>query len=190
MITKEKSKGNIPIDKELLNKYKNVEEIFDNADRFFENDKCILKLNSSNDILNLDFKNLKVEYLKRLAYKIFNECHDKNTFINNGNNISVTKKGIYESVQKIYNNKYQRELVKENFIIFANLGSIIETALLVNQALERKKRNGIIYWNYYINRLYIDNEEYLINFDVRTLDCNQNQYRIQRIVLKKKKQVA
>lgn len=38
---KRKSKGNIPIDKELLNKYKNVEEIFDNADRFFENNKCI-----------------------------------------------------------------------------------------------------------------------------------------------------
>ena len=70
MITKEKSKGNIPIDKELLNKYKNVEEIFDNADRFFENNKCILKLNSLNDILNLDFKNLNKQYWRSKHDKI------------------------------------------------------------------------------------------------------------------------
>lgn len=190
MITKEKNKGNIPINKELLNKYKSVEEIFDNAAVLFENNNSILKLKSMKDISSLDFKNIKVEELKYLAYKIFNKYHNTNIFLNNGNNISVTKNGIYESVQKIYNNKYQRELIKQNFIIFANLGNIIETALLVSQALERKNREGIIYWNYYINKLYIDGEEYLICFDVRTLDSKQNQYRIQRILLKKKKQVA
>lgn len=54
--------------------------------------------------------------------------------------------------------------------------------------MKEKNRIGILYWNYYLDNLYINNRLFIIEFEVRTLDNGQNQYRIQRIEISKKKQ--
>lgn len=53
MITKEKNKGNIPIDKKLLNRYKTARAIFDDVKNVLNCNKEIRIYNTA-DIENLD----------------------------------------------------------------------------------------------------------------------------------------
>lgn len=187
MITKEKNKGNIPLDEKILNKYSSAREIFDNTHKSLLFDMEI-KLYNIPEIKNINVKKLKVFEAKNLANNIFYKYHSKNTFINNNNKIVVNKNGINESIVKIYHNRFQRDYMLEHLIIFSNLGKVIENAKLVSQTMERKNRTGILYWNYYLDNLYINNKLFTIEFEVRSLDNGQNQYRIQRIEIGKKKQ--
>lgn len=113
-----------------------------------------------------------------MSYKIFKEFNAKTVFLNDGNKIIVSKSGINESVEKIYSNKEQRNLMKEHLYVFSVLGSVIEHATLVNQTRERK---NIYSWNYYFDGLIINGDLYHIEFDVRSLHNGQNQYRVQRL---------
>lgn len=181
MITKEKNKGNIPLDIRILNKYSGAREIFDNANQILKNKKITIKVNNISEIKNLDLDMLKIGNLKNLAYEIFNKYHTKNMFKNKDKLITVTKHGIEESIEKIYNNFNQRKLLKEHLIIFSCLGDIIENAYLVNQTRERKNRKDLLYWSYYLDNLLINDIKLFLEFDVRSMEDGSNQYRIQRL---------
>ena len=179
------TKGNIPINEQYLNKYASVREIFDNESNNY--DGKINVRTDLDDVNNIDLKNIKIDDAKKLAVNIFDKYNNKKVFNNNGNLIEVSKSGIEESVKKIFSNQTQRNMLKEHLKVFSDLGDIIEHANLVNQATELKDRNGINYWNYYFDGLIIDNKTYSLEFDVRSMDSGSNQYRVQRLELKKKK---
>ena len=172
-------KGNIPINQELLNKYSTAREIFDNESNNFDG-----KVNVKNNIPelnNIDVFSMKPKEIKELAYSIFEKYNSKSIFENDGNKITVSKSGINESIEKIFNSKVQRSLLKEHLQVFSDLGDIIENATLVNQTKETKNRSNINSWNYYFDGLNINNELYHLEFDVRSLDTGENQYRVQRL---------
>lgn len=178
-------KGNIPINQELLNKYSTAKEIFDNEVNNFDG-KVSVETNIP-ELNDIDISTLKSKETKELAYTIFKKYNSKSVFENDGNKITVSKSGINESVEKIFNNKKQRNLLKEHLQVFSDLGDIIEHATLVNQTREVKNRENINSWNYYFDGLNIDGEIYHLEFDVRSLHNGQNQYRVQRL---QKKQTA
>lgn len=183
MITKEKNKGNIPIDKMLLNNYKTARAIFDDAKNVLNYNFKEIRIYDIVDIKKLDLNNLKISDAKILANNISNKYHIKNNFLNNGNKIIVSKSGIDESMEKIYNNRIQRDFMIEHLIIFSKLGMIIEKAKLVNQIYEKKSREHTLYWNYYLNSVYINNKLYIIEFEVRSMHDGENHYRLQRLEL-------
>lgn len=179
IINNKQTKGSIPINDKLLNKYDSVEEII-KKERYNYKTNIII----SNNLLELDNKdinNMKIKELKDLAYEIFCNYHSQNIFVNNKNNIVVSRRGINESVEKIYYNRIQRDLLLEHLKVFGYLGIIIEKAKLVNQVYERKGRLKYNSWNYYLDGIIIGNQEYLIEFEVVSMDNFENHYRIQRL---------
>lgn len=175
-------KGNIPLDNKLLNKYANVKGIFDDASRILsESDE--IKIHYCPELIYVNISNIQIFEAKLIANMIFNKYHMKNIFINEDNKIIVSKKGINESIVKIYHNRVQRDLLKEHLTVFATLDIIIKSAKLVSQTLERKGRHETIYWNYYLDKLYINNKCYFLEFEVHSMKNGQNQYRIQRLEL-------
>lgn len=179
------AKGNVPINQELLNKYANVKEIFENERSNYDGN---VKINNEIvELNNFDINKINIGDLKKLANDIFIKYNQKNTFENAGNKIVVNKSGINESIEKIYNNRTQRSLIKEHLQVFSDLGDIIENATLVNQTRETKNRKNINYWNYYFDGLEINNELYYLEFDVRSMENGENQYRVQRLEKKMKK---
>lgn len=180
MVTKLKNKGNIPVDKKLLSKYDSVKRIFKNTNL----DKNYIKMIDIPNFNKFNLDSIKIEEFKKLCNSIFNEYNNVNYFLNNGNKIYVSKSGINESAQKIFNNRLQRNYIKEHLIVFANLNLVIENAILVNQVLEHKSRSDIFYWNYYVTYISIANNLYVVEFEVRSMLDGQNQYRIQRLEIK------
>lgn len=178
-------KGNIPINQELLNKYYTVKEIFENETDNFNGDVNIRS--DISELNNLDVLSLNPKEAKKIAYDIFKKYNSKTVFENNGNKITVSRTGINESIEKIFSSANQRSLLKEHFKVFSDLGDIIEHATLVNQTREIKNRQNINSWNYYFEGLTIDGEVYDLEFDVRSLESGENQYRVQRL---QKKQIA
>lgn len=149
MLIKEKIKqvkGNIRINEELLNKYSNVKDMFENAESILTFKNKIIKIYDISELKYLELESIKIEPLKKVAYQIFNSYHISNIFFNNGDKIIVTKKGINESVEKIFNTRAQRDLLKEHLIVFAHLHLIIENAILSNQTYEMVLFLGIIIW--------------------------------------------
>ena len=115
------SNGNIPIDRNKLNKYKNVREILDN-----EQDNNEIMINTKiKEIEELDIKNLDNSNLKKLAKDLFDKYNTNKFYYNNENKIFITKSGIDESITKIINLPKQKRLLKEHLIIISNLGLII-----------------------------------------------------------------
>lgn len=88
---------------------------------------------------------------------------------------------VHESVNKIFNSRTQRNLLKEHLYIFLNLNKILSGSKLINQTKENKGRVDINYWNYYFNKVNINGQEYNIAIDVRAMKDGTNQYRVQRI---------
>ena len=177
------TKGNIPINKDLLNKYNSVKEIFNNESNNYDGNVKV-----KNDIIELhgvDIDNLSSNETKKYAKEIFKKYNSTNVFINNNNKITVTLGGIEESINKIFASKTQRNLLKEHLLVFSDLGDIIEHATLVNQNREIKDRNNINLWNYYFDGLTINDKKYSLEFDVRSMQDGTNQYRVQRLEQKK-----
>ena len=177
------TKGNIPINKELLNKYSTVRKIFDNESNNY-NGNVKVKSNVS-ELAGIDTSNLSSKEMKKYAKEIFKKYNSTNVFTNNDNKITVTSGGIEESINKIFSSKTQRNLLKEHLLVFSDLGDIIEHATLVNQSNETKNRNDINLWNYYFDGLEINNKKYSLEFDVRSMQDGTNQYRVQRLEQKK-----
>ena len=166
--------GNIKINKNLLNKYNNLEEIFKYEDK---NSNSIINI----DLMNIDLKNKTANDIYHIATKIFKNNHKKRTFINDKNKINVTNQDIKESINKIYNDRLQNKYLKEHLAIFLILGNVIEKSSLVNQTIENKNRSKYITWNYYFSNLKIDNQLFNFEFDVVSRIDGENHYRVQRL---------
>ena len=168
-------KGNVPIEERLLNKYQSARDIFDSKEKInnFKVDcRNIIKVS----------KNIKIGELKKQAYEVFRQNHKATTFKNISNEIVVNISGIYECVEKIYNNRRQRNYIDEHMIVFSHLGEIISQAKLINQSTNYKEyRKNIFYWNYYMIKVQINKVQYNYLFDVRAMQDGQNQYRIGRL---------
>lgn len=178
--------GNIPINQDLFNKYPTVREMFDNE---IVNYDGVVNINEKiSELEHIDFNNLKE--LKKQARDIFYKYNNKTSFNNNGNIITVNNSGINESIEKIFNNRKQRDLLREHLLVFSDLGDIIEHSKLSNQTDNRKKERNpdINYWNYYLDGLKINGRQYKLEFDVRSMKDGQNQYRVQRLEADIKKQ--
>ena len=170
----DKAKGNIPINQSLLNKYKNVEEIFNNEKNNYDG---VINVKT----IDIDVKGKNVTELYHDAVKIFDDNHSTNTFENEGNQIKVTHADIKESINKIFNDRQQNKYLKEHLQVFSDLGDIIENSRLVNQTEENKNRKKYNTWNYYYNGLNINNELYDLEFDVVSRADGENHYRLQRL---------
>lgn len=175
---------NIPINKDLLNKYENVTDLINDNLNNYDG-----KVNVKSNIKEL--KGVKLDEVNNtelfyIAKNIFHEYNQKNEYINDGNIIKVSNKDIKESIEKITHNINQKELLKEHLQVFSDLGDIIESAILVSQGIEQKNeiqkthmRNKV--WNYYLNGLKINNNYYLFEFDVISRSDGENHYRVQRL---------
>lgn len=166
------TKGNIPINNKLLNKYNSAEEIF-KCEKSKSKNKIFVK-NDIKELNNINLSNMKIKEIKNLAYHIFGNHHTNLEFINAGNKILVNRSGLNESIEKIYYNRLQRELLEEHLLIFAKLGKIIERAILVNQVYERKNRIKYNSWNYYVEGIIISNKEYILEFEVVSMSNGKN----------------
>ena len=177
------NKNNIPINKEIFQKYSDYKSIF-NRERTNYDGNIEVNIDICSILEKYDLSNMKSS--KAAAIKVFNTFHKNNVFTNQGNKIEITKDGIRESVQKIFENEEQRELIKEHLQVFSNLGDIIEHADLVRQANNNKpnERPGVNSWNYYFAGLNINNKKYSLEFEVRSMDNGNNQYRVQRLEFK------
>lgn len=172
-------KGNIPINQELLNKYNNVSEMINkNINKY---DGKVDVKSSIAELNNIDLNSMSQNELSNLAINIFEKYNSSNTFINDGNKIMVTRSGIKESINKILYNKNQKQYLKEHLQVFSDLGDIIESATLASQTTEGKSRENNKIWNYYLNGLNINDNNYLFEFDVVSRQNGENHYRVQRL---------
>ena len=172
-------KGNIPINQELLNKYNNVSEMINkNINKY---DGKVDVKSSIAELNNIDLNSMSQNELSNLAINIFEKYNSSNTFINDGNKIMVTRSGIKESINKILYNKNQKKYLKEHLQVFSDLGDIIESATLASQTTEGKSRENNKIWNYYLNGLNINDNNYLFEFDVVSRQNGENHYRVQRL---------
>ena len=69
----------------------------------------------------------------------------------------------------------------EHLSIFSKLGYVIESACIVNQALENKNRIKYNTWNYFIIKININNNLFYLEFDVVSRNDGENHYRLQRL---------
>lgn len=173
------AKGNIPINQELLNKYKSTKEMFSDSINNY-NGEVNVKDNLS-ELQNVSVENMKIGEVKKIAKEIFQKYNKSNTFYNSGNKILVNKTGIDESITKIFESRQQRELLKEHLLVFSDLGDIIEHSKLVNQVPETKGREKYNSWNYYYDGLKIGNNSYNFEFEVVSMSNGENHYRVQKL---------
>lgn len=176
------TEGNIPINKDLLNKYSNVSELMKTEVNNYDG-----KINVKTDISelsNLDLESTDSTNIYHLASNIFKNHNTKTTFYNNGNKIEVSNGDIKESINKIMHNSNQKKYLKEHLKIFSDLGDIIESATLSSQNIETKTRENNKVWSYYLNGLNIDGNTYLFEFDVVSRSNGENHYRVQRLLKK------
>lgn len=180
------NKGNIPINKELLNKYANVREIFDNESNNCDETICIIS--NINELKNVDISKITKTEVYHMAVRIFNNYHSKNMLANSNNKIIVSNTDIKESINKINNNSLQKKYLKEHLLIFSNLENIIKKAKIINQTLENKNRKNNKIWSYYLNKININKKYFLFEFDVISKENGENHYRVQRLEPLEKKQ--
>lgn len=173
------AKENIPINQELLNKYKSTKEMFSDSINNY-NGEVNVKDNLS-ELQNVSVENMKIGEVKKLAKEIFQKYNKSNTFYNSSNKILVNKTGIDESITKIFESRQQRELLKEHLLVFSDLGDIIEHSKLVNQVPETKGRKKYNSWNYYYDGLKIGNNSYNFEFEVVSMSNGENHYRVQKL---------
>lgn len=110
------------------------------------------------ELKSINLSNMKIKEVKDLVYCIFVNYHTNFKFVNDNNIILVNRSGINESIQKIFHNRKQSDLLKEHLLIFSILGKVIESGILVNQVYERKYRIKYNSWNYYVEGLIMLSE--------------------------------
>ena len=160
-----------------LGNFSSALEIF-NSD--FET-KCIIVDSIPEEITLLNLDNISITSAKNIANTIFLK-YNTNNILNDNNTILISKTGINESVEKIYNNRTQRKLFREHLIIIANLKFLLNKAKLVNQAYEKKSRANIKMWNYYFLLVKFNICKYKILIDVRCMQNGELQYGVQRLM--------
>ena len=173
--------GNIPFKDELKDKYTDINELFSSYEKIKSNSKSIYIKKNIKEINGIDLNVLSREDCKILTVIIFNNYHKTNIFINDKNKIMVSKRGLREMMQKIYEYGSERKYLKEHLLIISRLGEIIENATLISQSKEIKQRTNINHWNYYFDGVIIGRKKFMVIFDVRSLKDGQNQFRVLRI---------
>ena len=178
-------KGNIPIYKELLNKYNNVNELMNTEINNYDGKVHVKDVSQINELKNVNLANMDQTSIYHLATNIFDKYNNTNTFENDGNKIVVSHTDIKESINNIYNGN-QKKYLKEHLQVFSDLGDIIESATLSSQSIEAKKEiqkshRGNKVWSYYLNGLKINSDTYLFEFDVVSRENGENHYRVQRM---------
>lgn len=178
-------KNNIPINEKMYKKYQNAKEIFNGERNNYDGN---VKIDSNISDIISDYNLENISEIKECAIKIFKTHNNKNIFVNDGKKIIVSDTGIRESIEKIFNNRKQRNLLNEHLKVFSDLGDIIEHSSLVNQTDNKKidKHPDINIWNYYFDGLDIDGKKYSLEFEVRSMNSGENQYRVQRLEPKEK----
>lgn len=93
------TKGNIPINDKLLNKYNSAEEIYE-SEKYKKKHKFFIK-SDIKELNSINLSNMKIKDAKDLAYYIFVNYHTNFKFVNDNNIILVNRSGINESIKKI-----------------------------------------------------------------------------------------
>lgn len=172
------TKGNIPINQELLKKHSNVKSIFDEVRNKYDGE---VKIDNTIDMSGIDFSNLKSPAMYSYAKDIFNKNHKTNEFYNNGNKIIVSNRDIKHTVTYIYKTPGQKNMLPQHLLVFSDLGDIIEHAKLINQSGSNDIGTNENSWHYYYDNLDIKGEKYTLVFDVVSRDNGENHYRVQRL---------
>jgi len=166
-------RGNIPIIPELLNKYKSVSEIF-------ECEKDFLYVINLSDNIKFKYENISISDAKSIAISLFESNNFSNKILWNDFNIIVSKAGIRESIEKIFYNNQKYYLV-EHFIILKNLDLVIKNMVLVNQGIENKNREKYNSWNYYISKVCVNGQLFILEIEIVSMLNGENHYRVQRL---------
>ncbi len=129
----------------------------------------------------------KEDYTNELQTTIYNKAKEefkkigKNIFLNNGEEIYVSNADIKESIAKIVRSIYQKKLITEHLELFSKLDKIIENGKLITTTFETKLRKKYSNWEYYVTPIMINNQKYIVEFDVVIKENKEKHFRIQRI---------
>ncbi len=166
-------RGNIPIIPKLLNKYKSVSEIFGYEKNF-------LYVIDLSDNIEFNYENISISDAKRIAISLFESNNFSNKILWNDFNIIVSRAGIRESIEKIFYNN-QRYYLVEHLIIIKNLDLVIRNMVLVNQGIENKNREKYNSWNYYISKVCVNGQLFILEVEIVSMLNGENHYRVQRL---------
>lgn len=172
------NKENIPINKDLLNKYANVRSIFTEIRNNCNNE---IKIRNNIDISNINLSNLKSQKMYSYSKIIFSQSHCTNEFYNNGNKIIVSNRDIKHIITYIYKTPEQKNMLFQHLCVFSNLKNIIEHATLISQSGSNNIEGEENSWHYYYNNLDINGNNYTLVFDIVSRQNGENHYRVQRM---------
>lgn len=121
-----------------------------------------------NEIKNINIKNIKQTEAIKLAKTVFRDNNKTRTFKNDetNNKIKVIADDIKESIHKTFSNKSQKKYLRESIASFAQINSIIKNGKKVSESNELKNRSKYKEWNYYIVQANINDNPFLIEYDV------------------------
>lgn len=121
-----------------------------------------------NEIKNINIKDIKQTEAIKLAKTVFRNNNKTRTFKNDetNNKIKVIADDIKESIHKTFSNKSQKKYLRENIASFAQINSIIKNGKKVSESNELKNRSKYKEWNYYIVQANINDNPFLIEYDV------------------------
>ncbi|MCI5588856.1 MAG: hypothetical protein MR384_13395 [Lachnospiraceae bacterium] len=121
-----------------------------------------------NEIKNINIKDIKQTEAIKLAKTVFRDNNKTRTFKNDetNNKIKVIADDIKESIHKTFSNKSQKKYLRENIASFAQINSIIKNGKKVSESNELKNRSKYKEWNYYIVQANINDNPFLIEYDV------------------------
>lgn len=146
-----------------------------------------IKDNFHTDIIIKINKDEIIDYSKELQTVIFRYAKKefqhigKKVFNNNNDIILVTNEDIKECISKIVRNEEQKKLLNEHIKVFRNLDKIIKNGKLIAYAPELKNRSKYFNWHYYAVPIIIDNEKFIVQFDVVLRVDVKKHFRIMRI---------
>lgn len=141
--------------------------------------KIINEKNADN--LNYKLQSQGVIYSKEL----FSNIH-RRVFKNNNQNIYVTNADIKESIEKTLKNASQKAYLNKNIAVSSKLDKIIENAELISsEKFDNKGRNQYENYEYYVSKVKIDEEPYIVEFDTRlqegTSGKKERHFRLERV---------
>lgn len=172
------TKGNVPINQELLNRHSNVRSIFEEIKNKYNGE---VQIDNDIDVSNIELLKLKPQEMYSYAKDIFSQHHDTNEFYNDGNKIIVSNRDIKHTVTYIYKTPGQKNMLEQHLYVFSDLGDIIEHATLINQSGSSDVGTEENSWHYYYDNLDIKGEKYTLVFDVVSRNNGENHYRVQRL---------
>lgn len=164
--------------------YANATELIKNETKKAEqNFHTSINIKPIDKLSEINFKKIgENEYIK-LSKEIFKENISKRIFHNNNTNINVKVilADIKESAYKAYNNKLQKEYLKELLEALSQIDKIIQKGIEVSQNSELKNKSQYKSWHYFSSQAIIESKPFLIQFDVTQQDDGYH-FRLQRLV--------